>query len=69
MVNHKNITMKHFGDLGAELEKAGIDHEMTTYSGANHAFSVIGGGRYHEGADKKSWKRFFAESSAGAKKS
>jgi dienelactone hydrolase len=31
---------------------------MITYSGAQHAFSVIGGGKYNEAADKKSWKRF-----------
>lgn len=52
------ITMNQFADLAVQLESAGIDHEMTTYSGAQHAFTVFGQKRYHETADKKSWKRF-----------
>jgi len=31
---------------------------MITYGGAQHAFTVFGGDRYQETADKKSWKRF-----------
>ncbi len=31
---------------------------MITYSGAPHAFTVFGSGRYQEAADKQSWKRF-----------
>jgi len=31
---------------------------MITYGGAKHAFTVFGGDRYQEAADKKSWKRF-----------
>jgi dienelactone hydrolase len=31
---------------------------MITYSGAPHAFTVLGSNRYREDADKKSWKRF-----------
>jgi len=52
------ITMQDFGSLAAELEESGVDHEMTTYGGAPHAFTVLGSSRYHEQADKKSWKRF-----------
>ncbi|MGD8344843.1 MAG: dienelactone hydrolase family protein [Desulfobacterales bacterium] len=54
----KAITMDQFADLANELEAAGIDHEMITYGRADHAFTVFGGSRYHEAADKKSWKRF-----------
>ena len=52
------ITMDQFAGLAKELEAAGIDHEMITYGGAPHAFTVFGGDRYQEAADKKSWKRF-----------
>ncbi len=53
-----NITMDQFGKLAGELEEKGISHEMITYSGAPHAFTVFGSSRYREDADKKSWKRF-----------
>ena len=52
------ITMDQFADLAKELEAAGIAHEMITYGGAQHAFTVFGQNRYQEAADKKSWKRF-----------
>jgi len=52
------ISMAQFADLARALESAGVDHEMTTYGGARHAFTVFGGDRYHEDADKKSWQRF-----------
>lgn len=52
------ITMDQFADLANELESAGIDHEMITYGGAPHAFTVFGESRYQEAADQKSWKRF-----------
>jgi dienelactone hydrolase len=54
----KAITMDQFADLAKELESAGVAHEMITYGGAQHAFTVFGGKRYQEAADKKSWKRF-----------
>jgi dienelactone hydrolase len=41
-----------------DLFGAGVAHEMITYGGAQHAFTVFGGKRYQETADKKSWKRF-----------
>jgi len=53
-----NITMDQFAGLANELESAGIVHEMITYGGAQHAFTVFGGSRYQEAADTKSWKRF-----------
>ena len=52
------ITMQDFATLAAELESAGVSHEMITYSGAPHAFTVFGGSRYRADADKKSWRRF-----------
>ena len=52
------VTMEDFSMLAEELEVTGVSHEMTTYSGAPHAFTVIGSKRYHEEADRKSWARF-----------
>ncbi|HSH71074.1 MAG TPA: dienelactone hydrolase family protein [Deferrisomatales bacterium] len=52
------ITLDQFADLAAALESAGVPHEMTTYSGAPHAFTVYGSDRYREDADRKSWARF-----------
>ena len=54
------ITMDQFAELAKELESASIAHEMITYGGAQHAFTVFDGNRYQETADKKSWKRFTA---------
>ncbi|CAB1057515.1 hypothetical protein D1BOALGB6SA_2268 [Olavius sp. associated proteobacterium Delta 1] len=54
----KAITMDQFADLAKELESAGLAHEMITYAGAQHAFTVFGENRYQAAADKKSWKRF-----------
>lgn len=52
------ITMKDFATLTEELESAKVPHEMITYGGAPHSFTVFESGAYHEAADKKSWKRF-----------
>lgn len=52
------VTMDQFAKLATELEENGVAHEMITYSGAPHAFTVFGSDRYREDADKKSWKRF-----------
>lgn len=52
------VTMEHFAALAMELEKAGVNHEMTSYSGAPHAFTVFGSDRYRKDADEKSWRRF-----------
>ena len=53
-----NITMSDFSKLAVELEEKGVSHEMITYGGAPHAFTVFGSSRYREDADKKSWNRF-----------
>jgi dienelactone hydrolase len=53
-----SVTMEHFSNLAVELETAGVSHEMITYSGAPHAFTVFGSDRYRKDADEKSWKRF-----------
>lgn len=55
-----NITMADFAALADELEAAGIDHEMITYGGAPHAFTVYDSDRYRKDADQKSWQRFKA---------
>lgn len=52
------IPMTQFADLAARLEEAKVEHEMITYSGAPHAFTVFGSPRYHEQADTKSWSAF-----------
>jgi dienelactone hydrolase len=52
------ITMDQFAALANELEQHGVPHEMITYGGAPHAFTVFGGDRYREDADRKSWSRF-----------
>lgn len=52
------ITMTDFAALANEMEAHGVRHEMITYSGAPHAFTVFGSGRYQEEADRKSWQRF-----------
>lgn len=54
------ISMDEFAALAKQLEQAGVGHEMITYGGAPHAFTVFGGERYREDADRKSWERFSA---------
>ena len=54
----EGVSMEDFAGLAVELEEAGVSHEMTTYSGAPHAFTVFGSERYREDADRKSWNRF-----------
>lgn len=53
-----SVSMTDFANLAAALEEKKISHEMVTYSGAPHAFSVFGSERYREDADRKSWNRF-----------
>lgn len=53
-----SVTMEHFAQLAVELEEHKVVHEMITYSGAPHAFTVFGSDRYRKDADEKSWKRF-----------
>lgn len=52
------ITMDDFAGLAKELEQSGVAHEMVTYSGAPHAFTVFGSERYQQVADEKSWNSF-----------
>ena len=52
------ITMEDFARLAASLEQFGVPHEMVTYGGAPHAFTVFGSDRYRQDADRKSWRRF-----------
>jgi dienelactone hydrolase len=53
-----NITMNQFAELANDLEEKNVPHEMITYSGAPHAFTVYGSEGYRKDADEKSWKRF-----------
>lgn len=54
----ESVTMQDFATLAQDLEKQHIRHEMISYSGAPHAFTVFGSERYREDADRKSWQRF-----------
>ena len=53
-----SVTMDQFAALTNTLEREGKEHEMITYSGAPHAFTVFASDSYREDADRKSWKRF-----------
>lgn len=52
------VTMDDFAKLTMALEQHKVVHEMITYSGAPHAFTVFGSERYRKDADEKSWRRF-----------
>jgi dienelactone hydrolase len=52
------VTMRDFASLAEQLEEAGVPHEMISYGGAPHAFTVLGSSRYHESADRASWASF-----------
>ncbi|WP_194436464.1 dienelactone hydrolase family protein [Vibrio fluminensis] len=54
----KAIPMSQFAQLAVELEENQIPHQMITYSGAPHAFTVFESKNYREDADKKSWQAF-----------
>jgi dienelactone hydrolase len=54
----ESVSMESFMTLGKTLEESNVAHEMVTYSGAPHAFSVFGSDRYDERADTRSWKRY-----------
>lgn len=53
-----SVTFDDFANLAKVLEEQKVPHEMITYSGAPHAFTVFGSDRYRKDADEKSWKRF-----------
>ena len=52
------ITLNELAQLGNELEQNHVPHELVTYGGAPHAFTVFGSDRYRESADQHSWTRF-----------
>lgn len=54
----KAVSMDDFAALAKGLEEKSVRHEMISYSGAPHAFTIFGSERYREDADKKSWQRF-----------
>ena len=54
----KAVTMDDFAALARALEEKKVGHEMISYSGAPHAFTIFGSKRYREDADRKSWARF-----------
>jgi len=53
-----SITMDHVTALSKELEATGVSYEIQVYSGAPHAFTVIGSPRYRKVADEQSWDAF-----------
>lgn len=54
----ESVDMNDFATLARELEEKAVPHEMITYGGAPHAFTVFDTDRYREDADRKSWRRF-----------
>ena len=64
------ISMDDFARLGNELERYGISHELVSYGGAPHAFTVFGSERYRADADMASWRRFiqFLDENIGGQK-
>ena len=52
------ISMDQVAGLSMELEAAGVAYEIQVYSGAPHAFTVIGSSRYRKVADEQSWDAF-----------
>ena len=53
-----SITMEDVATLTAELEAAGNTYTIEVYSGAPHAFTVLGSDRYQARADMASWEAF-----------
>lgn len=53
----KMISMQEFAALAEELEQHQVAHELITYGGADHSFTVFGGQAYDAHADEKSWQR------------
>lgn len=54
------IPLTQVADLGVQLEAVNASYEIQIYSGAPHAFTVMGSPRYQEVADKKSWDALLA---------
>ncbi|WP_031551414.1 dienelactone hydrolase family protein [Parvularcula oceani] len=53
-----SISIQDAADLAQRLEEKGVPYELEVYSGAPHAFTVLGSDRYDERADTKSWTSF-----------
>ncbi|MCW4153005.1 dienelactone hydrolase family protein [Halomonas sp. 18H] len=54
------ISMADVASLSQQLEAADATYEIEVYSGAPHAFTVMGSDAYQERADQKSWAAFQA---------
>lgn len=52
------ITLNDLAALGVQLELNNLPHELISYGGAPHAFTVFDSSRYREDADRKSWQAF-----------
>ena len=52
------VSLESFTMLGKTLEAAKVPHEMVTYSGAKHAYTVFDTASYDARADQRSWKRY-----------
>lgn len=52
------IPLEQLAALGTQLEENNLPHELISYGGAPHAFTVFDSKRYRKDADTKSWKRF-----------
>ena len=56
----ESVSLEDFTTLGKTLEAAKVPHEMVTYSGARHAFTVFDSDRYDARADERSWNRYLS---------
>lgn len=54
------VSMADFAALAEGLEANNIPHQMISYGGAPHAFTVFDSDRYREAADRDSWASFMA---------
>jgi dienelactone hydrolase len=52
------VSLESFTALAKTLEAAKVPHEMVTYSGAKHAYTVFDSDNYDARADERSWKRY-----------
>ena len=54
----ESVSLESFTTLAKTLEAAKVPHEMVTYSGARHAYTVFDSDRYDARADQRSWNRY-----------
>lgn len=52
----QSVTMDDFAQLTVQMQQADLEFMMEVYGGAEHAWTVFGGERYHKDADAKSWQ-------------